>query len=74
MKCSNQETNINKDLLIKKQKEEIEKLQLEVNAMRIRLSGMTLKKENLNIETQSSGSKHQNFFWNTKEFMNRATG
>ena len=74
MNTIKQQSIYEKDALIRKQAKEIEKLQLEVNALKISLSGSSLNKNNdSNVTPLPMNNDHQNTFWQSERLFNRAS-
>ena len=74
MNTINQQSIYEKDALIRKQTKQIEKLQLEVNALKISLSGLSLDKINDDIVTPlPMNSDDKNTFWQSESLFNRAS-
>ena len=74
MNTIKQQSIYEKDALIRKQAKEIEKLQLEVNALKISLSGSSLNKNNDgNVTPLPMNNDHQNPFWQSERLFNRAS-
>ena len=74
MNTISQQSIYEKDALIRKQAKQIKKLQLEVNALKISLSGSPLNKDNDNIVTPlARNSEHQNIFRQSESLFNRGS-
>ncbi len=73
MNTLKQQSIYEKDTIIRKQTKQIEKLQLEVNALKISLSGSLLNKKNNNVATPLPlNSEQQNTFWQGESLFRRA--
>ena len=74
MNTISQQSIYEKDALIRKQAKQIEKLQLEVNALNVSLSGSSLAKINDDIVTPLlKNSDDKNTFWQSESLFNRAS-
>ena len=70
MNTINQQIIYEKDTLICKQAKQIKKLQLEVNALKILLSGPSLNKSEDSIATPlPRNNDHKNTFWQSQKLI-----
>ncbi len=72
MNTLKQQSIYEKDAIIRKQAKQIEKLQLEVNALKISLSGSSIKNNSNVVTPLTFKEKHQNTFWQSESLLNRA--